>query len=70
MSSTHQIAHLWIDAADDLLHEEPLGELVDVPERAAAQHAGALADEVLELGSSEVVMSTGLHTADAVRRRP
>ena len=60
----HQVSHLWIDAAHDLLHEEPLGELVDVAERAAAQHAGALADEVLELRPAELVVETGLHHAD------
>ncbi len=60
----HQIAHLRIDAAHDLLHEEPLGELIDVAERAAAQHAGALADEVLELRPAELMVETGLHHAD------
>ncbi len=62
--STHQVAHLRVDAADDLLHEEALGEFVDVAERAAAQHAGALADEVLELRPAELVVETGLHHAD------
>ena len=50
----HQLAHLGIDAADDLLDEQPLGEFVDVVERVAAQHAGALADEVLELRTGPV----------------
>ena len=49
---------------DDLLHEQSLGELVDVAERVAAQHAGALADEVLELRAAELVVETGLHHAD------
>ena len=60
----HQISHLRIDAAHDLLHEEPLGELIDVAERTAAQHAGALADEVLELRPTELMVETGLHHAD------
>ena len=60
----HQIAHLRVDAADDLLHEEPLGEFVDVAERAAPQHAGALADEILELRPAQLVVEAGLHHAD------
>ena len=57
---THQVAHLRVDAADDLLHEEPLGEFVDVAERAAPQHAGALADEVLELRTAQLMVEAGL----------
>ena len=60
----HELAHLGIDAADDLLHEQPLGEFVDVAERVAAQHAGALADQVLELGPAELMVESGLHHAD------
>ena len=60
----HQVAHLWIDATHDLLHEQPLSEFVDVAERAAPQHAGALADEILELRTAELMVETGLHHAD------
>ena len=60
----NEVAHLRIDAADDLLHEEALGEFVDVVERVAAQHAGALADEVLELRAAQLVVEAGLHHAD------
>ncbi len=49
---------------DDLLHEQPLGEFVDVAQRVAAQHAGALADQVFEFGPTELVVESGLHHAD------
>ena len=39
-------------------------EFVDVAERAAAQHAGALADEVLELRAAQLMVESGLHHAD------
>ena len=33
-------------------------------QRVAAQHAGALADEVLELGAAQLMVEAGLHHAD------
>ena len=54
--SADELAHLGIDAADDLLHEEALGQFVDVVQGVAAQHAGALTDEVLELGAAELMV--------------
>ena len=62
--SADQLAHLRIDATDDLLFKEPLGKFVDVVKGVAAQHAGALTDEVLELGAAELMVETGLHHAD------
>ncbi len=60
----HELAHLGIDAADDLLLEQPLGQFVDVVEGVAAQHAGALADEILELRAAQLMVEAGLHHAD------
>ena len=60
----HQRAHLRIDALLDVLHEESLAEFVESLERVAVQHAGALADEVLELRAAELVIEPGLHHAD------
>ena len=62
--SADEFAHLGIDASDDLLYEEPLGQFVDVVQGVAAQHAGALTDEVLELGAAELMVEPGLHHAD------
>ena len=45
-------------------YKEPLGQFVDVVQGVAAQHAGALADEVLELGAAELMVEAGLHHAD------
>ena len=59
-----QLAHLRIDATDDLLLKEALGQFVDVVQGAAAQHAGALTDEVLELGAPKLMIEAGLHHAD------
>src|SRR5439155_21193259 len=59
-----ELAHLRIDATDDLLHEEAFGQLVDVVQGVAAQHAGALTDEVLELGAAKLMVEAGLDHAD------
>ena len=67
--SADEFTHLGIDAAHDLLHEEPLGQFVDVGEGIAAQHAGALADEVLEFGAAELMVEAGLHHADELPDR-
>ncbi len=68
MASGHvgadELAHLGIDATDDLLLKEPLCQFVDVVQGIAAQHAGALTDEVLELGATELMVEAGLHHAD------
>ena len=62
--SADELAHLGIDATDDLLYEEALGQFVDVVQGVAAQHAGALTDEVLELGTAKLMVEAGLHHAD------
>jgi hypothetical protein len=49
---------------DDLLYEEALGQFVDVVQGVAAQHAGALTDEVLELGAAKLMVEACLHHAD------
>ena len=61
---TDQFAHLRIDPTDDLLLEEALRQFVDVFEGVAAQHARALTDEVLELGTTELMIEARLHHAD------
>lgn len=65
----HDLAHLRIDPADDLLHEQAFGEFVDVGDGVAAQHPGTLADEVLEFRAAQLVIEPRLHHADELADR-
>ena len=46
------------------LDEQSLAEFVEIADGVAVQHPGALANEVLELRASQLVVEPGLHHAD------